>query len=122
MKIVINECHNVSREKGWRQIIFENFSQQQAPSTEDEYFQNSRHREVHLAILSLPETYRTPIVLFYFEELSVQEIADVLNLSSGAVRTRLVRGRNKLYKELRKGEQDEFGGSYSGNKATIHSR
>lgn len=41
------------------------------------------------------------IMLFYYEDMKVQEIADVLELPKGTVLSRLSRGRDILRKELR---------------------
>ena len=46
--------------------------------------------------------YRLPIHLFYYEEYSVTEIAEILDLNEATVKTRLKRGRDKLNKVLRK--------------------
>jgi len=46
--------------------------------------------------MALPETARTVIYLFYYEELSVRAIAKVLKLSESAVTTRLSRARQQL--------------------------
>lgn len=48
------------------------------------------------AVHALPERYRAVVHLFYYEELSVAEIADILGKSQGAVRTRLSRARALL--------------------------
>lgn len=48
------------------------------------------------AVLALPERYRTVIHLFYYEELSVAEIAAILGKREGTVRTRLSRARGML--------------------------
>ena len=48
------------------------------------------------AVLALPERYRAPVHLFYYEGLSTAEIAAVLGKSEGAVRTRLSRARTML--------------------------
>ena len=48
------------------------------------------------AVLALPERYRAPVHLFYYEGLSTAEIAAVLGKSEGAVRTRLSRARAML--------------------------
>ena len=58
------------------------------------------------AVLALPERYRTVVHLFYYEELSVAEIAAALGKSEGAVRTRLSRARGMLRAALA-GEEDE---------------
>lgn len=56
---------------------------------------------IHQAILCLPEKYRSVIVLKYIEELPLQEIADILELPLGTVKTRVHRGREALRKNLR---------------------
>ncbi len=48
------------------------------------------------AVYSLPEKYKTVVVLHYLEEMSIEEIARVLSLSPSAVKMRLSRGRDML--------------------------
>jgi len=47
-------------------------------------------------VMDLPSDYRTVVALYYFEELPVSQIAEILNLREGAVRTRLCRARKML--------------------------
>ena len=54
---------------------------------------------IRRAVRRLPAQYAEPIFLRYFEERSIGEIGEILNLSSNAVEMRLSRGRRKL-KEL----------------------
>jgi RNA polymerase sigma-70 factor (ECF subfamily) len=44
----------------------------------------------------LPERYREPIVLLYFQEMDVTETARVLGLAEGTLKSRLSRGRELL--------------------------
>jgi len=55
---------------------------------------------IQAAILKLPEKYRSVIVLKYIEELSLQEIGEILDLPVGTVKTRIHRGREALRKQL----------------------
>ena len=55
------------------------------------------------AVQKLEETYRLPVYLFYFQELSTEEIAKALGIRPGAVRMRLSRGRDML-REMLKGD------------------
>lgn len=52
-------------------------------------------------ISKLPEKYRTVIVLRYIEELSLNEISEILDLPLGTVKTRIHRGREALRQQLR---------------------
>lgn len=50
------------------------------------------------AISSLNEFYRTPLTLFYMREHSYQEIADIIGVPIGTVKSRVSRGKKMLYK------------------------
>jgi RNA polymerase sigma-70 factor (ECF subfamily) len=56
--------------------------------------------EVRAAILRLPEEYREPLVMQVLLGLSTEEIAAQLELTTGAVFTRLCRARQRLRDEL----------------------
>lgn len=58
--------------------------------------------EVYSAVLKLPQKYRSVIHLFYYEDLSVAEIADSLKIQPSTVRSQLTRGRAML-KDVLKG-------------------
>ncbi|MDD6213759.1 MAG: sigma-70 family RNA polymerase sigma factor [Firmicutes bacterium] len=62
--------------------------------------------EVYEAVLSLPHKYRAVIHLFYYEELSVAQIAKYMKINESTVRSQLHRGREMLKIKL-KGE-DEY--------------
>ncbi|MDI4648764.1 RNA polymerase sigma factor [Cohnella hashimotonis] len=112
VRIVINRCLNATRNNR-REQPTQFLPEQRSMSTEDIYMQRSRDKEVYAAIMSLPEKYRTPVILFYFEELSIREIADALKLSEGAIKTRLSRGRDQLKIKLRGVDIDELRDAYS---------
>ena len=59
-----------------------------------------RDEEVNRALLALPEEYRLPLVLFYVEELSYRELAEVLECPMGTIMSRLFRGRKMIEREL----------------------
>jgi RNA polymerase sigma-70 factor (ECF subfamily) len=58
------------------------------------------HEELERALRELPEHQRVPIVLYHFEEMSYQEIADALGVSLGKVKTDIHRGREALRRVL----------------------
>ena len=56
---------------------------------------------VYRAVTALPDSYRLPVVLFYYQGFSVREIAGMLRLPGATVRTRLARARSRLKDELK---------------------
>ncbi len=58
-------------------------------------------RDLAAAIQSLPEKYREAIILRDFEEFSIAEIADQLQLTREAVKSRIHRGRQMVQEYLR---------------------
>jgi RNA polymerase sigma-70 factor (ECF subfamily) len=55
---------------------------------------------VELELKSVAEPYRTAVILRDIEELSYEQIAEVMEVSLGTVKSRLVRGRDALRKRL----------------------
>jgi RNA polymerase sigma-70 factor (ECF subfamily) len=56
--------------------------------------------DVACALATLPEEFRTVATLYFIDDLSYQEIADILGVPIGTVRSRLHRGRHMLQKQL----------------------
>lgn len=59
--------------------------------------------EVFESIMNLPVKYKIPMVLFYAEGYKTDEIAEIIQISSEAVRKRLQKGRELLKIEIGKG-------------------
>ncbi|WP_437187268.1 RNA polymerase sigma factor [Planctomicrobium sp. SH668] len=57
------------------------------------------------ALQELPETFRTPVLLYYFDNLSYKEIADILEIPLGTVMSRLARGKENLRSRLSETDQ-----------------
>jgi RNA polymerase sigma-70 factor (ECF subfamily) len=63
-------------------------------------FERIIDREVIEAIQGLPDDFRVPVVLADIEGLAYQEIADLLDIPVGTVKSRLFRARRRLQEEL----------------------
>jgi RNA polymerase sigma-70 factor (ECF subfamily) len=70
----------------------------------DSPFDNVAHREVQKRVdaelRQMPEPYRTTLILRDLEDMSYEEIAEVLQISLGTVKSRLTRGRQALKQRL----------------------
>jgi RNA polymerase sigma-70 factor (ECF subfamily) len=70
----------------------------------DSPFENVAHHEVQKRVeeelRKVPEPYRSTLILRDLEEMSYEEIAEVLEISLGTVKSRLTRGRDALRQRL----------------------
>jgi RNA polymerase sigma-70 factor (ECF subfamily) len=66
------------------------------PSVEAAFLTNDRDRALWHAIQALNEKHRLPVILFYYHDLPVAEIAQVLDLPKGTVVSRLHTARERL--------------------------
>lgn len=92
VKIAINESKNLIR-RGFDLELKENV----ANAAKDRDLQV----DVRQAVYALPEKYRLPVMLFYFEGMAVADIAKALDLPQGTVISQLHRGRERLREELK---------------------
>lgn len=63
-------------------------------------FETPQSRNLFETVMELPEKYRIVIHLFYYEDYTIREIAEILKVSESNVKVRLSRGRNMLRKTL----------------------
>ena len=101
IRVAVNECKRVSL-SSWvkKKVSLEEYSGQIDFETKEE-------SRVFTAVMSLPKKYRQVIHLYYYEDCSAAEIADILGISRTAVTTRLLRGREKLKQDLLEVWKDE---------------
>ena len=71
-----------------------------AMSPESCIMQEDEKNTIQQIIANLPEKYRLPIHLYYSAELSVPEIAGVLKIPEGTVKSRMNKAKQLLKKEL----------------------
>ena len=71
-----------------------------AAGTADDSADSDRAEGLEAALRHLPDHQRVPLVLFHFEDRSYQDIATMLGVSLGKVKTDIHRGREKLRRAL----------------------
>ena len=76
--------------------------QDTAPTPEENAFLTERQRAVREAINELKDEYKIVITLCDIEEMSYDEIAEILKLPKGTVKSRINRARTALKKNLEK--------------------
>jgi RNA polymerase sigma-70 factor (ECF subfamily) len=96
--------HRVRNQKQSRELPLECF-QELAESPPDPLpeFDPERLQE---ALAELPELFRTPVILFYFEDFSYRDIAEQMDVPLGTVMSRLARAKAHLRARLFESDQD----------------
>ncbi|HHU31126.1 MAG: sigma-70 family RNA polymerase sigma factor [Zhaonellaceae bacterium] len=105
-RITVNLCKDYLRSAYYRRIIpWSDFRYlDNLRKSEERMFEAVEGGDVFRKVMDLPLKYRTVTALYYFEEMTTQEISQVLNIKENAVRTRLTRARKILRDLLMRGE------------------
>ncbi len=90
LRVAINRAKDISR-SFWRKnkIALDDYINEIPFESREEY-------ELFETVMKLPEKYRNVIHLYYYEDLSIKEIAGILRITEGNVKMRLSRGRSFL--------------------------
>lgn len=101
IRVAINKAKNLTR-TFWRRnkCSLEDYM-------ETLTFEDTDSRNLFEEVMKLPDKYRIIIHLFYYEDYSVKEIAEILKLSESNVKTRLSRGRTLLRNTLKEAWDNE---------------
>ena len=102
--IVLNVCRNWQRRHALRFLSLESWDEYQPIATADDPSALVEEQElrcaVQQAVQDLSAKNRIAMFLFYYENLTLEQIATRLDLSLTAVKSRLYEGRNQLKKQL----------------------
>jgi RNA polymerase sigma-70 factor (ECF subfamily) len=105
-KIARNTAFNYKKSAFLKKVALIGFftDTQTSPSAEAEYFIEDTMGEMWKAVLKLPQIYREIIILKAHYGLSHSELAELLNITEGTVKSRLHRARAKLEKNMQEVE------------------
>lgn len=103
MRVTINCCKNL-----WKSPWMQRRSALEREASQEAAVYEAAEEDQLLieTVRQLPEKYRAVIHLFYYEELSVEEIGKITNSKASTVRTRLTRARRQLKSLLREKGED----------------
>ena len=104
-RIAINKCKDYLKTWSYKRLYFtgkiESFYKNVNPGADAEYFDKNSKLVLSEHVLSMPLKYREVIILYYYENLTIKEISELLYINSNTVKSRLVRGRNGLKQKLK---------------------
>lgn len=103
MKIAMNTCYKMNR-SGWSRFINRRVTPEMLPETSVPF--EEKDDELTRAVIRLPIRLREVILLYYYQGLNVNEIAEALGISQPSVSGRLKRGRERL-KDMLEGREND---------------
>lgn len=104
--ITVNVCRmRLRKRRGWERLVeqVKAWALGEAaspPRIEEAVLQNERDRRLWEAVQALGEKHRLPVLLFYYHDLPVKEIALMLEIREGTVLSRLATARGRLRRAL----------------------
>jgi len=101
LRVTVNYCRDLLKSPWQKRRV----SWEEVP--EIPVFDRPEQETLYREVMALPEKYRTVLNLFYYEELSVREIGELLGVDTSTVTTRLARARKRLRERLGEDWQDE---------------
>ena len=104
MKIAMNTCYKMNH-SGWSRFINRRVTPEMLPETSVPF--EEKDDELTRAVIRLPIRLREVILLYYYQGLKANEVAEALGISQPSVSQRLKRGREKLKDALEGRELDE---------------
>ena len=104
MKIAMRVCYDMNR-SGWSRFFNRRVTPEMLPETSVPF--EEKDDELTRAVIRLPIRLREVILLYYYQGLKVNEVAEALGISQPSVSQRLKRGREKLKDALEGRELDE---------------
>jgi RNA polymerase sigma-70 factor (ECF subfamily) len=90
--------HRLRNEKQHRQVSLDNLNDVAEPLPEP--LPEIEPERLQLTLNELPEVFRTPIILYFFEDFSYRDIAEQMDLPLGTVMSRLARAKAYLRQRL----------------------
>ena len=108
IRILMNECYKILRNN--KKIVYLDNYNQEDLSYNDEYIDF----EIRKIVNSLDNDLRQIVVLYYFEDFGVKEIAKIMDIPDGTVKSRLSRARAILKEKFIKEKLDERGNMNNG--------
>lgn len=99
IRVTINESISILRRRKKEILVDENTMDVVSEEIADKD-KGLKLEKLSLLVEKLPKNYKSVIILFYYDSLSIKEIKDILNISESAVKKRLERARDVLRKKM----------------------
>lgn len=102
-RILINECNSIIKQK--KKIVYiDNY-----PENQNDFYINNNETSMDIkqAMKNIDKDLKEIVILYYFDDLSIEEISNIIQIPKGTVKSRLSRARQALTKQLIDGYNED---------------
>ncbi|SFE75091.1 RNA polymerase sigma-70 factor, ECF subfamily [Bacillus sp. OV194] len=107
-KIAVNHCKDYIKSAHYRYSVvtekIQKYINGTSSSVEDLALYKEEKQTLYQHIFRLPVKYREVIFLFYYDEMSLQEISESLNININTIKSRLTKAKSLLKHSLKGGQ------------------
>ncbi|MGN7477018.1 sigma-70 family RNA polymerase sigma factor [Solibacillus silvestris] len=102
IRITINKCKDYKKRWSIKKLIYKPIisSVLTVPSAEEQVINAQASRSMIEQIAKLPTKYKEVLILYYYEELTMAEISEILSININTIKSRLLRGKKILQSKL----------------------
>ena len=106
IRITINKCYDIIEKNNSLNSKIEKticFDEEEKTSSIENKI------DVNMALMAIENDLRIVTILYYYDDISVKDISDILGIPTGTVKSKLSRAREKLYELLKQEEVNDIG-------------
>ena len=102
IRITINKCKDHRKRWSVKSLLYKSevFPAETSDSAEEQYIQGLDSKEIIKHISKLSAKYKEVLILYYYQEMTMSEISEVLGIKLNTVKSRLLRGKEMLQLKL----------------------
>jgi RNA polymerase sigma-70 factor (ECF subfamily) len=100
-RILVNECNRVIKRRS-KVVLMDKYMDSNSTGSQHNDYKFEEYEELYAAIQGLKEINKIPIILKYLNDFSEKEIAKILDININTVKSRLLKGRERLKHALLK--------------------
>lgn len=106
MRIAMNTCHDMAR-SSWFRHIDRRITPDELQLPIQQRLYDDQKEELAQAIMKLPQKYMDTLLLYYYQDMNQEEVAQALNTSPSTISYRLKHACEKLRDILERGQEHE---------------
>ena len=106
IRITINKCKDYKKRWNIKKLIYKPIisSVFTAPSAEEQFINDQTSKSMIEQIAKLPTKYKEVIILYYYQQMTMAEISEILNVNINTIKSRLLRGKKILQNRLERSD------------------